>query len=53
MPSNALKEYTRKGYFDTEFDGVYIAAVRRAGYTLKEVKSRGIVYVIEWEGGCR
>lgn len=53
MLSKAREEYTRKGYFDTEFDGVHIAVVRDAGYTLKEVKHRDVVYVIEWEGGFR
>lgn len=53
MPSDTLKEYVRKGFFDEDADHNYIIAVHLAGYTLKRVKHRGIVYVIEWEGGAR
>lgn len=53
LTEKALTEYVRKGYFDEDADHDYIVAVHLSGYTLKRVKSRGIVYVIEWEGGFR
>lgn len=44
------REYCQaKGFLDIKDDALLIEGLRKAGYTLKTVPHRGVVYVVELE----
>lgn len=44
-----IEWYRQQGYLDAECDADIINKFHAAGYTIKHIKERGIVYVVELE----
>lgn len=49
MLSDWIKYYRSKGFLDVKEDALLIEGLRKAGYTLKTIPHRGVVYVVELE----